>query len=71
MCLGYVVERSAAGPAEELEFYNRGMKMNLWNSLFGLILSIILLLIAKRIAIFFGTDEQPIEPGGEKIERDH
>ena len=64
--LGYIIEESSARPGTDLEFYNRGMRMNLWNSLIGLILSIILLLTAKKIALFFGKDEQSFEIDGAK-----
>ena len=65
---GYIIEESSVKRVAELEFYNRGMRMNLWNSLIGLIMSIVLLLTAKKIALFFGKDEQSFEIAGEKIE---
>ena len=46
----------------------RGSKIKYWNSLIGFIISVILLIISKSIASFFGKEEPPFEIGGEKIE---
>ncbi len=59
-------------PVESVENFDPGEwrrnGISFWNSLFGLIISIILLLASKNIAIFFGKEEQSFEIGGEKIE---
>ena len=65
---GSIFEESSARPGADLEFYNRGIRMNLWNSLIGLIMSILLLLTAKKIALFFGKDEESFEIRDEKTE---
>ena len=46
----------------------RGSRIKFWNSLIGFIISVILLIISKSIASFFGKDEPSYEIGGEKIE---
>ena len=46
----------------------RGSKIKFWNSVIGFIISVILLIISKNIASFFGKEEPSFEIGGEKIE---
>jgi len=46
----------------------RAAKIKFWNSLTGFIISVILLIISKNIASFFGKEEPSFEIGGEKIE---
>ena len=46
----------------------RGSKIKFWNSLIGFIISVVLLIISKNIASFFGKEEPSYEIGGEKIE---
>ena len=46
----------------------RTSKIRFWNSLIGFIISILLLITSKSIALFFGKDEPSFEIGGEKIE---
>ena len=43
-------------------------KIKFWNSLIGFIISILLLIISKSIASFFGREEPSYEIGGERIE---
>ena len=43
-------------------------KTRFWNSLIGFIISVILLITSKNIALFFGKEEPAYEIGGEKIE---
>jgi hypothetical protein len=43
-------------------------KIRFWNSLIGFIISVILLIISKNIASFFGKEDPSYEIGGEKIE---
>ena len=65
----YITGLLTPRPSEELGYYDdRTVRVSFWNSLIGLIMSIILLLTAKNIAVFFGNDEQSFEIGGEKIE---
>ena len=46
----------------------RSDKIIFWNSVIGLIISVILLITSKNIASFFEKDEPSYEIGGEKIE---
>jgi hypothetical protein len=46
----------------------RGSKIKFWNSLIGFIISLVLLIISKNIASFFGKEEPSYEIGGEEIE---
>ena len=67
--IGYIIEEFSPKTTTEREYFdNRAIRMSFWNSVIGLIISIILLLTAKNIALFFGKDEQSFEIGGEKIE---
>jgi hypothetical protein len=43
-------------------------KLKFWNSLIGLMISVVLLIISKQIASFFGKEDPSYEIGGEKIE---
>ena len=69
--LEYSINKFIA-PAEYGENFEPGEwrrnSVTFWNALFGLIISIILLLTSKNIASFFGKEEQSFEIGGEKIE---
>lgn len=68
----YLIGQLTPRPTEGLDYYDdRSSRVSFWNSLIGLIMSIILLLTAKNIALFFGKDEQSFEIGGEKIEDDN
>lgn len=65
----YLIGQFTPQPGEERGFYDdRTVRVSFWNSLIGLIMTIILLITAKNIALFFGNDEQSFEIGGEKIE---
>ena len=44
------------------------VRLSFWNSLIGFIISVVLLIISKNIASFFGKEEPSYEIGGEKIE---
>ncbi len=67
--IGFIIEEFSPKPETEPGYYdNRSVNMTFWTSLIGLLMSIILLLTAKKIALFFGKDEQSFEIGGEKIE---
>ena len=46
----------------------RSDKIIFWNSMIGLIISVVLLIISKNIASFFGKEEPSYEIGGEKIQ---
>jgi len=46
----------------------RAVKIKFWSSLTGFITSVILLIISKNIASFFGKEEPSYEIGGEKIQ---
>lgn len=69
--LEYLINKFIA-PAESAENFEPGewrrSNMTFWNSLFSLIISIILLFTSKSISSFFGREEQSFEIGGEKIE---
>ena len=65
----YIAAQFISRPFEEFDRYDdRSLRVSFWNSLIGLVLSIILLVTAKNIAVFFGKDEHSFEIGGEKIE---
>jgi hypothetical protein len=65
----YVAGQFISRPMEQFDYYDdRSLRVSFWNSLIGLVLSIILLVTAKNIAVFFGKDEHSFEIGGEKIE---
>ena len=46
----------------------RADKIKFWNSLIGLLITVILLITSKNIASFFGKEDPSYEIGGEKIE---
>lgn len=66
----YALHQLTPKPTEELDHYDddRAARTRFWNSLIGLLLGIILLLSAKKIALFFGKDEPSFKIGGGKIE---
>jgi len=51
---------------ERIEWRTR--EINFWNSLIGFIISLLLLITSRRIAFFFGREDESFEIGSEKIE---
>jgi len=51
---------------ERIEWRTR--EINFWNSLIGFVISLLLLITSRKIAFFFGSEDESFEIGSEKIE---
>jgi hypothetical protein len=55
--------------SNELErMEGRTREISFWNSLIGFVISLLLLITSRKIAFFFGSEDESFEIGSEKIE---